>query len=533
MKMPEKFISPSEEDIERFFHNCNSIITKNGGAVEADAEQRRVCLMFSSGDFLVSPEHYLSPSVRFLNEVCIRKGFKINRIYGVELKLIRLLYEVSERDLKKGIANDASLPMEKIVSDLLTECSYMHISDLHIKVYEHEADVQVRKNGELTLLRQIDSDIAHSILSTLYNAAEEADATYRIHAYQAARIVTSTSRIHIPDNVQAIRLQYNPLGQGGRYMIARFLYSEKQQKTIDPLSLGFHPIQCKQLALLRGLPIGVNIISGPTGSGKSTTLKVMLELLYNEKKKKVNIISIEDPPEYDIEGTAQLPITNVDTEIQRGIEYRKAIAAALRSDPDVIMPGEARDSEVINLVFTAAMTGHQVWTSLHANSAIAIFDRLKDQGVDDFKLSDPELITGLLAQRLVKKLCSHCALSIDQYRDYHELSADVERIIDDGYEKHTRFVNESGCKHCSSGYVGRTVISEVIIPDQKFLNMIIKGNRTEASNYWRESLDGLSMSEHAWIKVVNGEIDIHDAIQKLPSLATISSERKSYLYQLI
>ncbi|WP_171841059.1 ATPase, T2SS/T4P/T4SS family, partial [Escherichia coli] len=278
----------------------------------------------------------------------------------------------------------------------------------------HEADIQVRKNGDLHLLRQIDADVAHSILSTLYNAAEEADATYRLHAYQAARIVTSTARINIPDKVQAIRLQFNPLGQGGRYMIARFLYSESgHKKTIDPLLLGFHPLQCKQLQYLRNLPIGINIISGPTGSGKSTTLKVMLELLYKEKKQKINIISIEDPPEYEIDGTAQLPITNVDTEVQRGIEYRKAISAALRSDPDVIMPGEARDAEVISLVFTAAMTGHQVWTSLHANSAMAIFDRLRDQGVDTFKLTDPELLTGLLAQRLIKKICSNCSISLN------------------------------------------------------------------------------------------------------------------------
>lgn len=181
--------------------------------------------------------------------------------------------------------------MEKIVSNLLTECSYMKVSDLHIKVYEHEADIQIRRNGDLRLLKQIDATVAHSILSTLYNAADEADATYRIHAYQAARIIASTSRISIPDTVQAIRLQYNPLGQGGRYLIARFLYTQKSYKdVIDPLSLGFHPLQCRQLSFLRSLPIGVNIVSGPTGSGKSTTLKILLELLYKEKIRKLTLL---------------------------------------------------------------------------------------------------------------------------------------------------------------------------------------------------------------------------------------------------
>lgn len=524
-------LEPSDEDIERFFREYSDIITKNGGSVEANSDQRRICLMFSNGDFLVSPEYYASPSVRFFKEICIRKGFKIARTYGVSLKLIRLLYEIAERDLRKK-SGTTSLPMEKVVSNLLTECSYMHVSDLHIKVYAHEADIQIRRNGDLRLLKQIDADAAHSILSTLYNAAEEADATYRIHAYQSARIIASTSRINIPDTVQAIRLQFNPLGQGGRYMVARFLYSEKGNKnTIDPLSLGFHPVQCNQLAFLRSLPLGVNIISGPTGSGKSTTLKVMLELLYKEKQKKVNIISIEDPPEYEIEGTAQLPITNVDTEIERGIEYRKAITAALRSDPDVIMPGEARDSEVISLVFTAAMTGHQVWTSLHANSAMAIFDRLRDQGVDNFKLTDPELITGLLAQRLVKRLCSQCSLTLNDYQKNNTLTEQAKNIIY-GYEDCIRFVNTQGCKHCNSGYTGRTVISEIIIPDQKFLYLIVNGKRTEASDYWRDSLDGLTMREHAWIKIISTEIDVNDAIQKLSNIDCITDERKKHLYQL-
>ncbi|WP_032358955.1 ATPase, T2SS/T4P/T4SS family [Escherichia coli] len=280
------FSQPSEEDIERFFRDNSNIITKKGGVVEANTEQRRICLMFSNGDFLVSPEQYTSPSVRFLKEVCIRKGYKVNRTYGVSLKLIRLLYENSERDLRNR-GEKSSLPMERVVSNLLTECSFMHVSDLHIKVYEHEADIEIRRNGDLRLLRQINAEDAHSILSTLYNAADEADATYRIHAYQSARIVASTSRINIPDSVQTIRLQFNPLGQGGRYMIARFLYTEKgNRNTVDPVSLGFHPVQCRQLALLRSFPLGVNIVSGPTGSGKSTTLKVMLELLYKEKEKK-------------------------------------------------------------------------------------------------------------------------------------------------------------------------------------------------------------------------------------------------------
>lgn len=522
---------PSDNDIERFFYNKDMILTKKGGKIEANPEQRRVCLIFENGDFLVSPEYAMAPQVRFLKELCIRKGIKIKNFYGVELKLIRTLYELAEKGLGKNPTENA-LPMELVVSNIISECAYMHVSDLHIKIYEHEADIQIRRNGELNLLRQIDAEFAHSVLAAFYNAAEEADATYRIYAYQAARIVASTARINIPDIIQAIRLQFNPLGQGGRYMIARFLYSEQGNKNIvDPISLGFHPVQCEQLLFLRRLSIGVNIISGPTGSGKSTTLKTMLELLYKEKQKKINIISIEDPPEYEIQGTAQLPITNVDTESERGVEYRKAMTAALRSDPDVIMPGEARDSEVIRLVFTAAMTGHQVWTSLHANSAIAIFDRLRDQGVDEYKLTDPELITGLVAQRLIKKLCPHCSISLNGNFDKNLISNEIKNIIDN-YEAGVHFANEKGCKFCDQGYAGRTVISEIITPDEQFLSLVIQGKRKDALEYWKQKLRGISMLEHAWIKIIQGEIDLNDAIAYFPGLLYLTSERKEKLFNL-
>ena len=329
-----------------------------------------------------------------------------------------------------------------------------------------------------------------------------------------------------------MRLQFNPLGQGGRYLIARFLYTDKseKQKEMDPTRFGFHHSHAESFSRMRNLPIGINIISGPTGSGKSTTLKNLLELLYIEKKKKVNIISIEDPPEYEIDGTAQLPITNVETEAQRGEEYRKAITAALRSDPDIIMPGEARDAEVINLLFTAAMTGHQVWTSLHANNALAIFDRLKDQGVDEFKLTDPELITGLVAQRLVRKLCAQCSITLTEYIASGGEISDTDRKIISGHETSVRFPNPRAKKCCRDGYNGRTILAEVIEPDSKLLRLVAEGKREDAQHYWLTSLHGMALKEHAWLKIISGEICVMDAVNKISGIDNITEERKKYLF---
>lgn len=501
--------------------------------IDVDEELSKYSVLFSSGDFLVSEEHIMHPSVRFMREVASRRGIGTLREYHVNLKIIRSLHSQHVMELSR-VNNQ---PMEVMVSELITECVNNHASDLHIKIADYYADIYIRKDGDMLFLRQIESAEAHKLLATLYNNADDADATYKVNAYQAGRIVTSRSRLSIPDKVQSIRLQYNPLGNGGRYFIARFLYVEKksidEHAYIELQGLGFHPLQISAFARLRRLSIGVNIISGPTGSGKSTTLKNMLELLYEEKKKKVNIISIEDPPEYEIEGTAQLPVTNVETEEERGAEYRKAIIAALRSDPDIIMPGEARDAEVISLVFTAAMTGHQVWTSLHANSALAIFDRLKDQGVDDFKLTDPDLLTGLIAQRLVKKLCPACSLPISEYKIRNGTVSDLDKMLIKGHEDTVRFPNVNGCPECFHGYIGRTIVAEVIEPDYTFLDLVSQGKRQEATKYWLAELNGMTMTEHAWIKMVEGTICVHDAAEKVSHIEKISSERKAFLIETL
>ncbi|EMW3203330.1 Flp pilus assembly complex ATPase component TadA [Escherichia coli] len=498
--------------------------------ISVDDELSKYSLLFSSGDFIVSEEHIMHSSVRFMREVAVRRGIKTLREYHVSLKIIRTFHNQYIMELTRT----NNQPMEVIAGDLMTECVNHHASDLHIRIAEYYADIYIRKDGDMLFLRQMESATAHQLLATLYNNADDADATYKVNAYQAGRIVSSRSRLSIPDTVQSIRLQYNPLGNGGRYFIARFLYVEKNGVTsknvdLELKQLGFHSLQIDAFARLRRLSIGVNIISGPTGSGKSTTLKNMLELLYEEKDKKVNIISIEDPPEYEIEGTAQLPVTNVETEEERGAEYRKAIIAALRSDPDIIMPGEARDAEVISLVFTAAMTGHQVWTSLHANSALAVFDRLKDQGVDDFKLTDPDLLTGLIAQRLVKKLCSNCSLSLIEYESRNGELDPIDRSLIEGYEQFVRFPDMNGCSECFQGYAGRTVIAEIVEPDYTFLELISQGKRQEATQYWLTYLKGMTMTEHAWIKMIDGSICVHDAVAKVNHLDKIPPERKLFL----
>ena len=189
--------------------------------IDVDDELSKYSVLFSSGDFLVSEEHIMHPSVRFMREVASRRGIGTLREYHVNLKIIRSLHSQHVMELSR-VNNQ---PMEVMVSELITECVNNHASDLHIKIADYYADIYIRKDGDMLFLRQIESTEAHKLLATLYNNADDADATYKVNAYQAGRIVTSRSRLSIPDKVQSIRLQYNPLGNGGRlhvfYMLKR------------------------------------------------------------------------------------------------------------------------------------------------------------------------------------------------------------------------------------------------------------------------------------------------------------------------
>jgi len=527
----------SQEDMQPFFRRIGSIVSTYGGRVEASPSQRKVAILFEDGTLLVDRSNPHHPQVLAFREVARRKGIPITAWYATDIEAIRLLYEEADR-LRASLDGHVKdkrnvIPMQREVLQLLAEGAQAQISDIHIYVREYEAEIKFRMGGEMVRIRQVNAEFGHELLAAAFNMADVADATYRVHDYQAARI--SRGKTDLPSGLQAVRLQFNPLGSSGRYLIARLLYAERRwEKRLSLTSLGFHALHCKSFARMRQMPEGVNIISGPTGSGKSTTLKIVLEELYKEREQQINILTIEDPPEYEITGAAQLPVTNVDTEEERGAAYRKAISAALRSDPDVIMPGEARDQAVINLVFTAAMTGHQVWTSLHANNAMAIFDRLRDQGVENYKLSDPKLLTGLTAQRLIKLLCAQCSTPLP-LAPPDSLSRDLRAAIQQtaaSYLDTIRLVNRTGCPACSGGYTGRAVLAEVICPDQAFLDLMTQGGRVEAQQYWLDRMHGMTIMEHGWMRLVAGQVDPRDLLARVGPFGDLDGARCETLAQM-
>ncbi|CND05226.1 type IV pilus biosynthesis protein PilQ [Yersinia intermedia] len=523
----------STSELRKWFSNVENIVSAPGSQVELSETQRRLALLLSDGTLLVDVEQQNNPQILAVREIARRKGFYVTSIVPVTMDILRQLYEEAAR--KGPEKTDSTLtPMQREWVDLLLEAVNLSVSDVHIFINAFEADIKFRIRGEMTTIRQVAASYAHELAAAAYNMADASDSTYRLYDYQGARISTNSSPL--PKGLQSVRLQLNPMGNGGRYLIGRLLYAEERWSTEKKMTLestGMHPAHLRDMASMRLVPEGINIVSGPTGSGKSTTLKMSLEELYRERRQKINILTIEDPPEYEIHGAAQLPVTNVDTDEERGAAYRKAIVAALRSDPDVIMPGEARDREVINLVFTAAMTGHQVWTSLHANSAMAIFDRLRDQGVESYKLTDPDLLTGLTAQRLIKQLCSHCSQIIDD-ENYQEMCSNLPgfKQVSEDFREGIRMADYQGCEQCSGGYSGRKVIVETVCPDHAFLDFMYRGERDKALQHWQSHLDGITMMEHAWLHMIAGKVDPRDVVDRLGPFKGLDIQRQTILIHM-
>ena len=355
-----------------------------------------------------------------------------------------------------------------------------------------------------------------SFVRAAFASSDISDSNYAQNEYQAAQklgrtpLRGSNGRLVLPRNVLGIRLQFNPIAFGTRYVVMRLLYAEDSTESASSLSvLGFSKKEEELFYHMRAVPTGIIIVSGPTGSGKSTTLQRNMIAMLQERNYEINLITVEDPPEYPIPGARQMPVTNASIEEAKDREFTKALSAALRSDPDALMIGEVRTLSAADLAFRGALSGHNVWTTLHANSAPAILMRLKDMGVEDFKLQDPDIMKGMLAQRLFRKVCPYCRIAAKDRLDHPAVQRLYKAFGDAGVEY--SYLRGPGCKECDfRGVKGRTVVAEFVIPDATFLDLMIRGESKKALNYWINDLGGITLRESALSRMLTGVIDIEE-----------------------
>lgn len=389
---------------------------------------------------------------------------------GNEMDLFTLAEELPQtEDLLEG---DDDAPIIKLINALLSEAIKEEASDIHIETYEKQLIVRFRVDGVLKEVLKPNRKLSSLLVSRIKVMARLDIAEKRVP--QDGRI-----SLRIAGRAVDVRVSTMPSSHGER-VVLRLL--DKNAGNLDLKQLGMtDSIRVKFEELIRR-PHGIILVTGPTGSGKSTTLYAGLTEI---NSKDTNILTVEDPIEYELEGIGQ---TQVNTKID--MTFARGLRAILRQDPDVVMIGEIRDLETAQIAVQASLTGHMVISTLHTNTASGAITRLQDMGVEPFLVSSSLL--GVLAQRLIRTLCPKCKIEHvpdERERELLGIAADDPRHI----------YRANGCKACGNGgYRGRTGIHELLLVDDN-VRELIHGGRGELAieKYIRQSVpsirhDGMS-----------------------------------------
>lgn len=361
---------------------------------------------------------------------------------GEHLNLQDLMQELPKpEDL---LEKQDEAPIIRLLNALLSEAIKESASDIHIETFENHITIRFRVDGVLREVLEPQRILAPLIVSRIKVMAKCDIAEKRLP--QDGRIT-----LRIAGRAVDVRVSIMPTSHGER-VVLRLL--DKQNAHLDLAELGMEPTILKLMQSLIAIPHGIILVTGPTGSGKTTTLYAALTSLNNQSR---NILTVEDPIEYDLPGIGQ---TQVNYKVN--MTFAKGLRAILRQDPDVVMVGEIRDLETAQIAIQASLTGHLVLSTLHTNSAIGAITRLDDMGIEPFLLSSS--LIGVLAQRLIRILCKHCKEGkTATLKESELLNISINSIL----------YHPKGCAECRyTGYSGRSGVYELIAIDDTLRTLI-------------------------------------------------------------
>ncbi|WP_230659370.1 type II secretion system ATPase GspE [Psychrobacter sp. I-STPA10] len=367
--------------------------------------------------------------------------------------LVSLADSVPETEDLMDQQDDA--PIIRLINALLSEAIRLNASDIHIETFEKRLVVRFRVDGELKEIVSPKRQLSPLLVSRIKVMAKLDIAEKRVP--QDGRI-----SLRLAGREVDVRVSTLPSNFGER-VVMRLL--DKQAGRLNMTYLGLSDKDYQQLKHLIHRPHGIILVTGPTGSGKTTTLYAALTDLNDQTR---NILTAEDPIEFQLDGIGQTQVNN-----KVDMTFARSLRAMLRQDPDVVMVGEIRDLETAEIAVQASLTGHLVLSTLHTNTAIGAVTRLQDMGVEPFLLSSS--LIGVVAQRLVRTLCPHChtwqGADAVQAQLFSEVGIDVNATV--------KLPKPVGCDKCNqSGFKGRTAIYEVV-PVDDHLRQLIHGNTAE------------------------------------------------------
>ena len=382
------------------------------------------------------------------------------------------------------------------VDDILSNAINTNVSDVHIEIFRNKSQIRFRKNGSLLEIHEYEKFITsnyNAVIARIKILANLDIAERRLP--QDGKITYKAKNGPEVD----FRISILPTNLGERVVI-RILNSSSLAISIQ--ALGFNKLQEDAFVKAIDAPQGMVLVTGPTGSGKSTTLYGAMNYL---NKPGINILTAEDPVEYTMSGISQVQVRE-----DIGLTFASALRSFLRQDPEIILVGEIRDGETADIATKAALTGHLVLSTLHTNSAIGSISRLINMGLPPYLVSSA--LTLVVAQRLLRMNCKECLIDIDM--DTKEVD---QLVIDFKIPHGTIFKKGSGCSHClNTGYSGRTAVHEVLTIS-KNLQKGITNNVSEGELLEIAEKEGYqTMEKNAITHIVNGTISIEEYLRVIP-----------------
>ncbi|MDG6773664.1 type II secretion system ATPase GspE [Thiomicrorhabdus sp. ZW0627] len=395
--------------------------------------------------------------------------------------LASVVAELGEPEDLLNSADDA--PVIKLLNAILAEAIRANASDVHIEPFESQLRIRFRIDGRLSTVLTPKPGIGSMLVSRIKVMARLDIAEKRL---------PQDGRIALKLGGRAVDLRVSTIPSSfGERVVMRLLDKSAGRLNLNQLGLS-EPIYAGIQKLLNK-PHGIFLVTGPTGSGKTTTLYAGLSRLNDTQR---NIMTVEDPVEYNIDGISQ---TQVNTKAD--MTFAKGLRAILRQDPDVVMIGEIRDIETAEIAVQASLTGHLVLSTLHTNTAVGAITRLRDMGIEPFLLSSS--LIGVLAQRLVRRLCPHCK------QEHQADSAECETL---GVDQ-ALIYQHVGCDHCQhTGYQGRMGLYELVTIDDQVRQMI-HADESELDIERYVHKDSKSLLESGLDKVLSGETSLEEVLR--------------------
>ena len=395
----------------------------------------------------VRPVFTLASSIARLLPRCYEENFSVDSVTAdLDADDLELETETFDLDSTANLSASQTSPVINMVNYAIIQAVTQGASDIHIEPGEKHTSIRFRIDGSLREAMKPRRDLHPAIVSRIKVMAKLDIAEHR---------QPQDGRLHIRLARREIDLRISTLPTVlGEKVVMRVL--DRGRVTFDLNRLGLPDESLETTRTMLKRPHGLVLVTGPTGSGKTTTLYSAIELIKGIER---NVITVEDPVEYQLELINQVPVN-----AESGMTFARALRSILRQDPDVIMVGEIRDRETAETAIGAALTGHLVLSTLHTNDAVSAITRLTDMGIEPFKIS--AALVGVIAQRLVRRVCTKC-------RETYYPTASVLRELGIDGDRRDGFARSRGCSHChETGYKGRVGIYEVLQCDAHLRELI-------------------------------------------------------------